>query len=56
MGRVEEMATKKATILLNHAIEAFPVESSIRQRRGEVNAYIDKLEDCRDDISGELVS
>jgi hypothetical protein len=32
MGRVEEMATEKATILLNQAIEAFLLEGSIEQR------------------------
>jgi hypothetical protein len=54
MGRVEEMATEKATILLNRTIEAFLLESSIEQRLGEVNACIDKLEDHRGEIRDEL--
>ena len=54
MGRVEEMATEKATILLNQAIEAFLLEGSIEQRLGEVNACVKKLEDYRGEISDEL--
>jgi hypothetical protein len=50
MGRV----TEKATILLNQAIEAFLLEGSIKQRLGEMNTCIDKLEDYRSEISDEL--
>jgi len=54
MSRVEEMATEKATILLNRAIEAFLLEGSIEQRFAEVNACIDKLEDYEGEISDDL--
>jgi len=54
MGRVEEMASEEATILLNQAIEAFLLESSIERRLAEVNVCIRKLEDYRSEISDEL--
>jgi len=54
MGRVEEMASEEATILLNQAIEAFLLESSIEGRLAEVNVCIRKLEDYRSEISDEL--
>jgi len=54
MGRVEEMASEEATILLNQAIEAFLLESSIERRLAEVNVCIRKLEDYRGEISDEL--
>jgi hypothetical protein len=54
MDRVEEMNSENATMLLNRAIEAFLLESSIEQRLGQVNACIDKLEDYKPEISDEL--
>jgi|SRR5690348_3493749 len=54
MGRVEEMASEEATILLNQAIEAFLLESSMEQRLARVNVCIRKLEDYRGEISDEL--
>jgi len=54
MGRVEEMASEEATILLKQAIEAFLLESSIERRLAEVNVCIRKLEDYRSEISDEL--
>jgi len=54
MGRIEEMASERATILLKRAIEAFLLESSIEQRLGQVNVCIDKLEDYKSEVSDEL--
>jgi uncharacterized protein YutE (UPF0331/DUF86 family) len=54
MSRVEEMASERATILLNRAIEAFLLESSIEQRLGQVSACIDKLEDYKPEVPDEL--
>ena len=54
MGRVEEMATEKATILLNRRLKPSCLEGSIEQRLGEVDACVKKLEDYRGEISDEL--
>ena len=54
MDSVEEMASEKARILLNRAIEAFLSEGSIQQRLSEANAYIRRLEDLKDEVGDEL--
>ena len=52
--RVEEMPSEKTIILLNRAIEAAMLESSIEQQLGQVDACIEKLEDYGKEIPDEL--
>ena len=54
LGRVEEMASENAKVLLYRAIEACLSEDSIEHQLKEVNACIRQLEDYRNEIPEEM--
>jgi flagellin-specific chaperone FliS len=54
MGRVEEMASENAKVLLNRAIEACLSEDSITHQLNEVSACVQQLEDYRNEIPDEM--
>jgi uncharacterized protein with ParB-like and HNH nuclease domain len=54
MGRVEEMTTDTARMLLNRTIEALLSEGSIEQRLSEGETCLSRLEIYRTQIPGEL--